>query len=149
MEGKIVKVIEVVDTREFDEDLEVRLPGTGREHECDRCGRLHEVWVTVELDNGEQAVIGTGCARRDEMAMVRRAVNRAARRDKLARQLARLKADIEVVERIAAEVAALPLPPVEFVEAATTKYGTQYTRWAMGDVYVKQLEPGDLIPRAA
>ena len=67
---KIVKIISIEDTREYIEqhdDTWVAIPGSGIMAECDRCGKGHEIHVTVELENGDQAVVGSGCAREIDM----------------------------------------------------------------------------------
>lgn len=48
---EIVRIVRVVDTREYTEegDRWVPVPGSGIENECARCGRLYEVHATVEL----------------------------------------------------------------------------------------------------
>ncbi len=68
---RIVRIISVVDTRDYEEDPTsdrwVPVPGSGTEHACDRCGRSHEVLATVELEDGKTAIVGTGCARGESM----------------------------------------------------------------------------------
>ena len=69
---RIVRIIKVVDTREYEEgpgDRFYPIPGSGKEHECARCGRLHEVHALVQLETGDEAIVGTGCAARESLDM--------------------------------------------------------------------------------
>jgi len=63
----IIKILSVVDTREYEEgpdDKWYPIPGSGREHQCYRCGRLHEIHAEVLLDDEKIVVVGTGCMNR-------------------------------------------------------------------------------------
>jgi hypothetical protein len=110
---RIVRVLEVTDTREWDEDLERPVPGSGQEHQCDRCGRCHEVWVRVRLDDGTESVIGTGCARTGEGDLVRKAASSAASVSRLEHRVEGLRKRWEVSKGIWKQVEELPLPPIE------------------------------------
>lgn len=62
-EMKIKKIIEVVDTREYEtmegrlgRDRSVPIPGSGEINVCCRCGKEHEVHVHVEFEDGSVAV---------------------------------------------------------------------------------------------
>jgi hypothetical protein len=66
---RIARIIEIRDTRDFDYEVDAHgeevlkpVPGTGDPHDCDRCGRAHEVHATVELDDGSLAMVGSACA---------------------------------------------------------------------------------------
>lgn len=63
---KEVKITAVLDTREQeynDRGSSVGVPGTGIPHECDRCGRDHEIHAF--LDVGEDSyIMGVSCARK-------------------------------------------------------------------------------------
>ncbi len=52
---KILKVVSVVDTREYEEqgDSFVPIPGSGNSNTCTRCGREHEIHWTVLLEDGQ------------------------------------------------------------------------------------------------
>lgn len=66
---KIVRIIEIRDTREYIEvdDRWVALSGTGNLASCARCGRGHEVHAKVELESGTVVTVGTGCAKKSDM----------------------------------------------------------------------------------
>lgn len=67
---RIVRVLEVVDTREYEEGPDGRfhpIPGSGNIRQCSRCRRDHEIHATVQLSDGATEVIGVGCARRENM----------------------------------------------------------------------------------
>lgn len=69
---KIVKIIEIKDTRDYyikegeKYDKKIRIPGTGQSHECLLCGKLHEIHCFVEFENGN-GNIGIGCARKTDV----------------------------------------------------------------------------------
>jgi len=54
-------------------------PGTGEPHNCDRCGRAHEVHATVELGDGLLAVVGTGFRISSPRASTSRSKSRVSR----------------------------------------------------------------------
>lgn len=113
---KIIEIISIEDTRTYEEqgDRWVAIPGSGQDHECSRCGRLHEVHATVRLEDGSLAIIGTGCAKGDSMeGAIRRGASTAKTRARNQAKLAKLDARLKEVLRIMADVAALELPPVE------------------------------------
>lgn len=115
---KIRRVIRVRDTRHYEEGPDDRwypIPGSGVERDCDRCGRTHEVHAEVELSDGSQAVVGTGCMTA-EHADVGRALKNAT---SSAKTLARLKAEHARLtekksrwEAAEAEVEGMAVPPV-------------------------------------
>lgn len=143
-DDRIVKILGVVDTREYVEegDRWIPLPGSGTEHECDRCGRFHEVHATVLLESGRTVIVGTGCMGRDNMELKRR----FQRADRAAKRLAALIAELQKEEkgeadfaRIKREVAALPVPSI--IEGTIPKpigngRGEDIPTLEMGDVCV-------------
>lgn len=58
------RILKVTDTRALVEEGErfVRVPGTGATRQCERCGRDHEVHVTVLGDDNLEYVVGIACA---------------------------------------------------------------------------------------
>lgn len=61
------EILEVRDTRRYDVDFSgpderwYPIPGSGLEHQCDRCGRIHEVHAHVIDATGRSGIVGTGC----------------------------------------------------------------------------------------
>lgn len=112
---KIVKVVSVVDTREYEEqgDSFVPIPGSGNPNVCGRCTRQHEIHWTVLLEGGEQAVVGGSCAKSGDLdpKLVQSAERQASREKRLTRELATYESRLSDLERAIAEVAALPRPP--------------------------------------
>jgi len=111
-----MKILRVIDTRDVIEidDRFVPVPGSGEAHACDRCGREHEVHAIVELTDGTQAVVGTGCmiepGMKKEAASLAR---KATTRNKLEAELAAARTALAAHDALVAEVAALPAPTVE------------------------------------
>lgn len=117
-QSRIVKVLEVVDTREFVEDGDrwIPVPGSGTEHACDRCGRTHEVHALVELADKSTAVVGSGCMKAESVEVQKALRSGASRAKTLARlkaELAGWKAKLTLAEQARAEVRALPYPAVQ------------------------------------
>ena len=140
---RIVRVLAVVDTREYQEegDRIVPVPGSGNPRPCDRCGRMHEVHATVLLDDGDEAVVGTGCAAQEnvEIAPAMKAAERRAK----ALAKARAVLSILAVKRAAyvalvREVEAMPLPAVERAIRTRTECFRTHTLlvMTMGDATV-------------
>jgi hypothetical protein len=75
---RIVKVLSVIDTREYEEmdDKWVPIAGSGMANVCERCGKLHEVHATVELEDGTEALMGTSCARAEFSEAARKQMGR-------------------------------------------------------------------------
>lgn len=108
----IVKIISVIDTREYEEVSDGvwrAIPGSGNESECARCGRLHEVHATVQLEDDSRVVVGTGCMNSASLAKEARSLANAEKRrkqnEKTAEKFAamhalfvRAKAEVEVLE---------------------------------------------------
>ncbi len=133
---RIIRVLDVVDTREYEEqgDRFVPVVGSGSPRDCDRCGRLHEVHAHVELDDGSEAVVGTGCMRQDEAdvaSRVRSMARRASSLARLRRARAALVAKQEAWNAAWRMVAALPTPPVEY-GTETMFDGREYPILRMG-----------------
>lgn len=118
----IIRIVEVVDTRQYEEvgDRWVPIPGSGNIRECSRCKREHEIHATVELSDGTTDVVGTGCASRDAMDLAPQFRSGESR----AKRVAALRAEVAGLERFVAEyraacaaVDALSVPEVTVVEA--------------------------------
>lgn len=111
---KIIKVVSVVDTREYEEvgDSFVPVPGSGNPNACGRCGREHEIHWTVLLEGGDQAVVGGSCAKSGSLdpKLVMSAERLASREKRLARELAAYEGQLAELERVIAEVRSLPKP---------------------------------------
>lgn len=109
----IVRVVAVHDTRDYVEDGDRFVPvaGSGQAHDCDRCGRSHEVHATVELSDGTMATVGTSCAKGESLA-VQSALSRGAARAKraagLQREAAALEAHIARYDRLNRAIDRLP-----------------------------------------
>lgn len=75
---RIVKVLSVIDTREYEDidDKWVPIAGSGKANVCERCGKLHEVHATVELEDGTEALMGTSCARAEFSEAARKQMGR-------------------------------------------------------------------------
>jgi len=111
-----MKILKVTDTRDVIEidDRFVPVPGSGEAHACDRCGREHEVHALVELADGTQAVVGTGCMIEPEMKKAATSLARkATARKKLEAELAAARTALDAHLALVAEVEALPAPTVE------------------------------------
>lgn len=114
----IVKVISVIDTREYEEqgDSFVPIPGSGNPNVCSRCGREHEIHWTVQLEDGQNAIVGGSCAKSSSLdaKVVQSAERQASNLKRLSRELSTYEGRLAELERVIAEVAALPRPP--FIE---------------------------------
>lgn len=118
---KIIRLIRVVDTRQYYEGSDDRfhpIPGSGDERPCDRCGRIHEVHAYVELEGNKQAIVGVGCAEADDVELAARFKTAGS----LAKRLAKLDAEEKAYnERAAkwdaafAEVESRPLPEIRIL----------------------------------
>jgi hypothetical protein len=135
---RIVKVLSVKDTREYDDSSGKWAPitGSGIEHYCDRCGKLHEILATVQLEDGDEIVVGTSCAHAEFSEAVRRQMQskeRAARRlRQLEAEAASKKAAQEAWDVGFAEVSTLPMPEI-VVTPEVSERGYERLRVTMGD----------------
>lgn len=125
-----MRIIDITDTRETEETPEGRfrpIPGSGDARPCDRCGRLHEVHVTVETDDGQRLTVGSTCALTDDE---RRAFARALRSLKrvadLEADVARREAAIAKIDEIRLEVAALEIPEITVVDRSGESNGQRF-----------------------
>lgn len=61
------RVVEIVDTRDYDAETGKPIPSTGEDRACSRCGAAHQVWVKVAGYSNKARVgtmiVGTSCAR--------------------------------------------------------------------------------------
>ncbi len=117
-----MEILSVEDTRAYAAGTDGRfhpIPGSGRERACDRCGRTHEIHVTV-FDGNRTAVVGLGCALQDNLltAPAYQSLGSAAK------TLARLEAERQdrqtrLTNQLTAWAAilAMPPPPVTFEPA--------------------------------
>lgn len=116
--SKIVKILKVEDTRKYQEEPDGRfysIPGSGSEHECDRCGRIHEVHATVQTDDGQTLTVGTGCMLAESTEISRALL----RLDHVAKRLAEYRAIVASMQAALAaydkayqEVERLPVPSI-------------------------------------
>lgn len=133
---KIVKVISVVDTREYEEqgDSFVPIPGSGNSNTCSRCGRDHEIHWTVLLEDGQEAVVGGSCAKSYSLdfRIIQGAERQASRQKRLAAELSTYESRLQELERVIAEVGALKQPDFTIGEM-TLKDGTKFPTISMAD----------------
>lgn len=145
---QIVRVLDVVDTRQYEEIEEgvfKPIPGSGSPHLCSRCGRTHEVHALVELDDGETELVGTGCASKASMdvaAQVKTEMARQKNLDKWTRVLASLERKDAAWEAVVRAVDALPFPAAERVGPTPVRGGTGML-WRCGDVTITDTFWGD------
>lgn len=128
---QIIKVISVVDTREYEEigDRWKPIPGSGISHTCSRCGRTHEVHATVELNNGAKVIVGTGCMKSENAEItskVKSLTSASKRLAKLQAEAAKLQALDTEYERVKAEVETLPVPEIREEEEEFEEHGRKY-----------------------
>ena len=142
---RIVRVLEVEDTREYEEGPDGRfhpIPGSGNVRQCSRCGRDHEIHATVQLSDGATEIIGVGCARRENMdldAAFRTGEARAKRVRMLTFKLAADRKALADLTRIAdglrAETnqigRALPEPVIEEQPGRRASYDPLYRAWVV------------------
>jgi len=134
---KIKRIIKVEDTREWIEegDRWIALSGTGTVRQCDRCQRDHEVHATVELEDGSEAVVGTGCMKGDTFEKeLKSGASKAKTTRRLECELAAAQARKAEVVKILAEVDALDVPREEI---SFEPHGDgESIKWTMGDAMV-------------
>jgi hypothetical protein len=116
---KIKRIISIVDTREYEEVADgifKPIAGSGDLNQCSRCNRMHEVHATVELENGEHAIVGTGCMSQESLDVQKAAKNGTSSAKCVARkqaELRKLRAHLAAFRDAEAKVDAMPLPPIE------------------------------------
>lgn len=122
---KIVKILKVVDTRKYeegDDDKFHPVAGSGIEHACDRCGKVHEVHATVLLEDGTQATVGTGCMAQEDAVMTAKfqSLDRAAKRlSQLSAERSFMVKKLAEWNAVYAEVCKLPLPEITVTKEDT------------------------------
>lgn len=125
---KIIEVVSVVDTREYVEDRDDRfvpVAGSGVVHDCDRCGKEHEVHATVKLADGSLAVVGTSCAKQESTDIVKALRNGAARAKRRAAESAKWAAKrrkMDAREEAKRLVAMMTRPAVTFTSDDRGRY---------------------------
>lgn len=140
---RIVRVLEVEDTREYEEGPDGRfhpIPGSGNIRQCSRCGRDHEIHATVELSDGTTEIVGVGCARRENMdldAAFRTGEARAKRIRMLTFKLAAERRALADLTRIAETLRVetnkigrtIPEPVIEEQPGREAFYDKLYRAW--------------------
>lgn len=140
--SKIVRIVDFVDTREYEEvdDRWVPIRGSGNLRPCDRCGREHEVHVTVELADGRTATVGSGCAR-GESAEVTKAIRSgeaaAKRRARIVRELDAARRTLVRALEVSDRVSRLTPPAPVLVKREIRSDGElKFEIWRSGDATV-------------
>jgi hypothetical protein len=128
---KIIRILKVVDTRQYEEigDKWEPIPGSGDEHECSRCGRLHEIHALVELEDGDNAIVGTGCMKADEAEIQKRVKSMTSTAKTLRRnqaELAAIRAKQAIWDKAEAEVMAMPAEVQIVVSEKISERGRKY-----------------------
>lgn len=116
--NKIVKVLRVHDTRDYEEvgDKWKPVSGSGEFNICDRCKRLHEVHVYVLLEDGSNAVVGSSCCKQESVEIQSRIASGVSAAQAIKRfelRLAKEKSQLSAFEIAVNKVDALSLPPIE------------------------------------
>lgn len=145
---KIAKILRVTDTREYEEvgDRYVPIPGSGELNVCDRCGRTHEVHATVLLENGNTAVVGTGCMKSESAEVVSQVKSLTSATKTFYRLQAEekdLQAKLDNNERIRAEVEKLRLPEIMITHEPNEWFEDRHIV-RMGDAYIQCVNGRDL-----
>lgn len=132
MSNAAPEILQVVDTRQYEEqgDRWVPIPGSGNAHECDRCGRMHEVHATVKYADGSVKVVGTGCMDLGK-DIARKLATKASTRARYAAQLKAAEIELARVTELEAQVNALVAPPI--TDGPEEKWGPT---WECGDARV-------------
>ncbi len=140
------RLLGVTDTRQYEEidDKWVPIHDSGHPRNCDRCGKEHVIYCTVQcVATNKVLCVGSGCARQSGMvdSTQHKSVESAAKTlHRLETELVYLEAELERVKEILVEVEALPLPPVE--GPFPRSFGFE---WRMGDMTgVMQRKPGPI-----
>lgn len=132
---KIVEIVSVVDTRQYEEVDErwVPIAGSGTTSTCERCGRGHEVHAHVKLADGSIAIVGTGCMGADSLNKKARGLaSRAGSIRKVEAEISKLGRLIAELAAATAEVDALPVPAVTD-DVKTFATGATAPRVRVGD----------------
>lgn len=138
-DAEIIRILEVVDTRDYMEegDRWVPIPGSGAPNQCDRCGRTHEVHARVILADGANAIVGTGCMGKDSVAKEARSLAmKARRRIELTSALEKVRQELTAAVGAWARVEALPAPPIEEGIVRTLSDGTEQPIIRCGDAEI-------------
>ena len=135
---KILRILRVHDTREYEEGPDGKwrpIPGSGVEHECARCGRLHEVHAEVETEGGGFSIVGTGCMGAVDLDVAaRKLAGKASTRRKHECALRRLRADIEAIERLrTTTIAPAPRFWTETIQTVISRDGAVLALFAQCD----------------
>lgn len=113
---KIIRIIRIKDTREFQEVGDDRwepISGSGIAHQCDRCGRLHEIHATVMCEDGKPSTVGLGCAHAQDLVQAssfRVAANLFARLATLERREAKFNKLVAIWDEAMQRVLSTPMP---------------------------------------
>lgn len=133
---KILKVVSVIDTREYEEqgDSFVPIPGSGNPNTCTRCGRAHEIHLTVLLEDGQEAIVGGSCAKAYSLdsKIVLGAERQASRQKRLFAELSTYESRLSELERVIVEVGALSQPDFTIGEM-TLSDGKKFPTISLGD----------------
>lgn len=115
---KIVKVLKVHDTRDYEEigDKWKPIPGSGLLNVCARCNKTHEVHVYVLLEDGSEAIVGSGCCKQESLDVQSRiatSVSAAQSVKKFQGRLAKEQQQLAEFLKAEQEVMSLSLPTIE------------------------------------
>lgn len=115
-------VEKVVDTRDLIEVGErfVRVPGSGEQNICDRCGAKHEIHATITDSTGGSFVVGVSCMDADAAKSARRMVNRAQKEGVAAAVAARKARAQAELDELSAQVGELSFPAADVVDHDTS-----------------------------
>lgn len=129
------EVLKVTDTRAYieDDDRWIPVAGSGDAHECERCGKLHEVHATIKDATGRVAVVGVGCMNATKPE-ARRLANSAASEARRAAVEAARAAAVAELDRIEAELPEFPAEDVVRSVAADGDLFAGRPMWAVADV---------------
>lgn len=137
--AKIVDIISVVDTREWEEGEDDKwhpIPGSGTENLCARCGKPHEIHATVRLEDDTEAVVGVSCAREPSLQKeMKRLISSAKTEKRLRAQLKAIQETKAAWEEEWKRVEKLEPPPMG-VREERGDYGSTRTVMTMGEVKI-------------
>jgi hypothetical protein len=147
---KIVRIIRVVDTRTYEEVGDDRwepIPGSGDENQCARCGRMHEVHAHVLLEDNSSAVVGTGCARGDDLVKASAfasAANASKRIAQLRARLTKAEADAAIYELAADKVDVMTPPAAVWTKEPNRVSSGEHHVITVGEGKAYSYQPGEL-----